>query len=50
MFFHRAVLIVCLLLFPTIAIADCFYNGKRYPEGGRVGMLVCEKGRWIRSQ
>jgi hypothetical protein len=50
MCFHRAALIFCLLLVPTSAIADCFLNGKRYDDGARAGVFVCQKGRWVRSQ
>jgi hypothetical protein len=45
--FRRAVLILCLLLVPTGALADCFFNGRQYPEGARVGVFVCENGRWV---
>jgi hypothetical protein len=48
MFTCRAVLILGLLLVPTVAAADCQYNGKDYAEGSRVGPLVCEGGRWVR--
>jgi hypothetical protein len=44
---HRAVLALCLLLVPTVAAADCLYNGKQYSEGTRIGTLVCQDGKWI---
>jgi hypothetical protein len=44
----RAVLVLSLFLVPTVAAADCVYNGKRYAEGSRVGPLVCEGGRWAK--
>ena len=28
------------------ALADCVLNGKRLPEGTRIGSLVCEYGQW----
>jgi hypothetical protein len=43
----RAILVLCLLFVPTVAAADCVYNGKTYPEGTRIGVLVCESGRWV---
>lgn len=44
----RVLLAASLLLIPTFAAADCFYNGRQYAEGERVGPLVCEGGRWVR--
>ena len=44
---RRVVLVLCLLLVPTAAVADCVYNGKTYSEGTRIGLLVCENGRWV---
>jgi hypothetical protein len=44
---RRAVLVICLLLLPTVAAADCVYDGKTYAEGTRIGLLVCESGRWV---
>ena len=29
------------------ALADCVLNGKRLPEGTRIGSLVCEFGQWV---
>lgn len=43
----RVTLLLCSLLLPTVAVADCMHNGKRYPEGSRVGLLVCENQRWV---
>jgi hypothetical protein len=28
-------------------LADCYHNGKRVAEGTRIGVLVCENGRWV---
>jgi hypothetical protein len=44
---RRAVLVLYLLVVPTVAAADCVYNGKTYSEGTRIGLLVCENGRWV---
>jgi hypothetical protein len=43
----RLTLAFCLLLLPTVAAADCVHSGKRYAEGSRVGLLVCENSRWV---
>lgn len=40
-------LIVCFLVSPAVAMADCFYDGKWYPEGARIGVLVCEQNQWV---
>ena len=48
MLVHRAILALCLLLVPTVAAANCMYDGKQYDEGTRIGVLVCESGRWVR--
>jgi len=47
MLIRRLVLALCLLLIPTVAAADCLFNGKQYPEGARVGTLVCQGGKWV---
>jgi hypothetical protein len=44
----RILLALGLLLVPTYAVADCLYNGRPYAEGSRVGVLVCEGGRWVK--
>ena len=36
-----------VLLGAGSAFADCNYNGKRVPEGTRVGVLVCQNGKWV---
>ena len=28
---------------------QCFYNGKAYPEGARVGETVCRDGTWVQQ-
>jgi hypothetical protein len=48
--FGRIILILLLLMIPTAAMADCYYNGKQFSEGSRVGAFVCQKGRWVRGQ
>lgn len=45
----RLLLAVNLLLIPSVAAANCSYNGQLYPEGSRVGPLVCENGRWVKK-
>jgi hypothetical protein len=42
--------IAILLLFAGMAsaTADCFYNGKKYPDGTVIGDRVCSGGRWVR--
>jgi hypothetical protein len=45
---RQCVVVIFLLLMPSVAVADCFYNGKHYAEGDRAGAFVCEKGRWVR--
>lgn len=29
------------------AAAECFYNGKKYPDGTVVGDRVCSGERWV---
>ena len=29
------------------ALADCIWDGRTYPEGTRIGDLVCENGEWV---
>jgi hypothetical protein len=31
-------------------VADCYYNGRRVAEGTRIGVLVCENGRWMEKR
>ena len=42
-----ALLLVTMLLSAAPALADCIHNGQSYPEGTRVGVLVCENGQWV---
>jgi hypothetical protein len=39
-----------VLLGAGSALADCNYNGKPVPEGTRVGVLVCENGKWVEKR
>ena len=48
MLVHRVILAICLVVVPTLATADCLYDGKEYAEGTKIGVLVCENGRWVR--
>jgi hypothetical protein len=29
------------------AQSGCYYNGQHYPEGTRIGGLVCVNGQWV---
>jgi hypothetical protein len=40
-------LLVAALLAATPVLADCTYSGQSYPEGTRIGVLVCENGKWV---
>lgn len=31
-------------------LADCYNNGQRVAEGTRVGVLVCENGKWVEKR
>ena len=42
-----AILLAIVFAVPAHAAADCFYDGVQYPEGSRVGVLVCENGQWV---
>lgn len=39
--------LIALLAMPSLAFADCIYDGQTYPEGARIGVLVCEGGQWV---
>jgi hypothetical protein len=41
-----SIFIIVFLMFSTIAIAECTYNGKTYPEGTVIGPYVCSGGQW----
>jgi hypothetical protein len=47
MLIRRAILALFIVLVPTVAAADCLFNGKQYSEGARVGTLVCQGGKWV---
>ncbi len=40
--------LVCLISAGQ-ALADCYHNGRRVPDGTRVGSLVCDHGKWKES-
>ena len=43
-------LISAMVALPTIALADCIYNGQTYPTGTRIGSVVCQPdGTWLPS-
>ena len=48
MLVHRVILAIGLILVPALASANCLYDGKEYAEGTKIGVLVCENGRWVR--
>ena len=39
--------VLAVLLGAGPALADCTYNGKSVREGTRVGVLVCQNGKWV---
>ncbi len=43
---NTSIFIIVFLMFTKIAIADCTYNGKTYPEGTVLGPYVCSNGQW----
>ena len=36
-----------LALIAGAAAADCVHKGRTFPEGARIGGLVCENGKWV---
>lgn len=40
------ILVTCISLSGFIQ-ADCYYNGKVYPEGSVVGPYTCSNDQWI---
>ena len=42
-----AIGVLMFLMMTGQALADCVLNGKRLPEGTRIGSLVCEYGQWV---
>ena len=34
-------------IIPTLAAADCYYDGQLVPEGTRIGPMVCENNQWV---
>jgi hypothetical protein len=43
---NTSIFIIVFLMLSNIAIADCTYNGKTYPEGTVIGPYVCSNGQW----
>lgn len=41
------VLALSLVSVASPAAAGCWYNGKEYKEGARVGGFVCKDGNWV---
>ena len=39
--------VLVFLIMTGQVLADCVLNGKRLPEGTRIGSLVCEYGQWV---
>ena len=44
---QRIVLIMIVLLYGQMALADCTYNGVRYPSGTKLGPYVCSGTQWV---
>jgi hypothetical protein len=42
-----AALLIAIVLSTAPVLADCIHNGQSYPEGTRIGVLVCENGQWV---
>jgi len=40
--------LVMILIAGNLTYADCYYNGRTYPEGATIGSLICVNGSWIR--
>ena len=38
---------VLVMTVPALAVADCYIDGKRVPEGTRLGPLVCVGSEWV---
>lgn len=36
-----------LALVAGAAAADCVHKGRTFPEGARIGGLVCVNGQWV---
>ena len=45
--FRWAICVAGVVAMPSVAVADCVYNGKPYAEGTRIGVLLCEEGHWV---
>jgi hypothetical protein len=42
--------VIVFLLGAGPVLADCYHNGKPVPEGTRIGVLVCENGKWVEKR
>jgi hypothetical protein len=42
-----AIAVLMFLLWVKPVLADCYPNGRQVAEGTRIGVLVCENGRWV---
>jgi hypothetical protein len=45
----KFIVLALMLLAPCTALADCYFNGKKYGEGARAGQFTCQNGRWVRN-
>ncbi len=39
-------LLLVFMMSAHFAVADCEYNGARYPEGSVIGPYICLGGQW----
>ncbi|MGF1658870.1 MAG: hypothetical protein ACFCUS_05535 [Rubrimonas sp.] len=48
---RAALALLALVLYGVAgaAAADCWYDGRKVPEGSRVGDLVCVNGQWVKA-
>jgi hypothetical protein len=42
--------VLAALLGTGPVLADCYHNDKQVPEGTRVGVRVCENGKWVEKR
>lgn len=44
----KLLLVLLLVTMSVSAVyADCWYNGRTYPEGTVIGPYVCSDGKWV---